>query len=172
MNHWWAGLMGAVLLPMAARSQPTDSIALAVAVFRTAVVHGQLTAHATAVPQVVCLANMVKRPAGDARPWYVAPDSSVVARVREHVPNVVPMSECTVEPLRSVRDPTSLVVHRLSGRRGIVVWMQPPARDNTGALTVDVGYNENGLSAGWWRCAVRRINAEWVVNACRLLGVA
>jgi len=165
-------LLASLSFASVARAQAVDSVALAVAVFRTAVVHGQVTAHGGAVPKVFCLANMVTRPAGDTQPRYVAPDSSVVAGVREHVPNAVPMSECTIEPLRSARDPTSLVVHPLSGRRGIVVWMQPPARDSTGALTVDIGYNENGLSAGWWKCAVRRIDAEWVVNACRLLGVA
>jgi hypothetical protein len=155
-----------------ARGQATDSVAVAVATFRTAIVQGQLTAHGGAVPEVICLANMVQRPRGDAGSRYVAPESAVVARVREHVPTAVPMSECTVEPLRSPRDHTSLVVHPSSGRRGIIVWMQPPARDSTGALAVDIGYYENGLSAGWWTCAVRRINVEWVVNACRLLGVA
>jgi hypothetical protein len=172
MSRWWAGLVCGVLLPTAAHTQATDSVALAVAVFRTAALHGQLASHAGAVPQVICLANAIKRPPGDAGPRYVAPDSAVVARVREHIPTAVSMSECTIEPLRGARDHTSLVVHPSTGRRGIVVWMEPLARDTTGALAVNIGYHENGLSAGWWTCAVRRINSEWVVNACRLLGMA
>lgn len=167
-----AALVGNLVLASVARGQTADSVALAVAVFRTAVVHGQLTAHAGAVPQVICLANMVKRPRGDVGPLYVGPDSTVVARVREHVPNVVSMSECTIEPRRSASDHTSIVVHPMSGRRGIVVWMEPPARDSTGSLKVSIGYLEHGLSAGWWKCAVRRIGSEWVVNACDLLGIA
>jgi hypothetical protein len=106
VNRWWAGLVCSVLLPMAAQSQATDSVALAVAVFRTAALHGQLTSHAGVVPQVICLANMVQRPPGDVRPRYGAPDSAVVARVGEHVPNVVSMSECTIEQRRSPTDHT------------------------------------------------------------------
>jgi hypothetical protein len=172
MNGWWAGLMCGVLLPMTAQSQATDSVAIAVAAFRTAALHGRLTSHAADVPRVICLANMVKRPPGDVGALYVGPDSTVVARVREHVPNVVSMSECTIERRRSARDHTAAVLHPLSGRRGIVVWMEPPARNSSGSLEVSIGYSEHALSGGWWKCAVRRIKSEWVVNACELLGMA
>ena len=167
-----AGTWGLLVIPLLAppaRGQDADSVALAVAVFRAAIVHGQLTAHGGAVPAVICLAQV-----GSRRPTnqFDEPDSAVIARIRERVPVARPMSACLVEPLRSARDNTPLVVERATGRRGIIVWMQAPARNTTGALTVGIGYYEHGLSAADWICAVRRDGTEWIVNACRMTRIS
>jgi hypothetical protein len=171
-------LVGAlVLAPGVSRAQATDpvdhadSIALSVAVFRVAIVHGQLTAHGAAVPEVFCLAmaRFGPSPTGER---FGEPDSTVVARVSEKFSNARPMSACHVDPRSNATDHRSLVVERATERRGIVVWMEPPARDTTGALTVHIGFNENGLSAAYWICAIRRTAQEWVVNACRMIGIS
>ena len=82
------------------------------------------------------------------------------------------MSACRVEPLGSAPRNTSLVVELETGRRGLVIWMEPPKRDSTGALTVHVGYYEHGLSAADWICAVRKAQADWIVKACRMIGIS
>jgi hypothetical protein len=102
----------------------------------------------------------------------VDPDSIVMALVRAHVPEVQPMSACRIEPLRSAADNTSLVVDRASGRRGLVIWMEPPERNSLGVVVARIGYYEHGLSAAEWTCVVRRVNDEWVVNACRMTSIS
>ena len=165
--------------PAAARSQdvfpgaPADRMAVTVATFRTAIVHGQLTAHGDAVPDVLCLAQMVAAAtSAPLRDRLLDPDSAVVALLRERMPNVRPMSACRIEPRRGPRDNTSLVVEQKTGKRGLVIWAEPPERDSKGAIITHIGYYEHGLSAADWVCAVRRINDEWVVNACRMKGIS
>src|SRR4051812_42309399 len=96
-----------LLAPMAGRAQDAfpvtaaDSAAVAVAAFRTAIVHGQLTAHGDAVPDVLCLARMLPVPSpGTFLDRLGEPDSAVVALLRDRVGNVRPMSACSVEPRR------------------------------------------------------------------------
>ena len=174
MRSWAAALIGSLLLaPVATGAQKSrgadsrDSVALAVAVFRTAIVHGQLTAHGGSIPEVLCLA--VAQRVGQR---FGEPDSTVVARVRVQTPTVRPMSACRIDPLRGAADHSSLVVERETGRRGLVIWMDTPKPDSTGALTVHVGYYEHGLSAADWICAVRPGEADWIVNACRMISIS
>ena len=169
MNRWCVAWLASVLLASAARGQAPDSVALAVAVFRTAIVQGQLTAHGGAVPEVLCLARAPwQRPDGKS----ADPDSAVVARIREKTPTARPMSACRVDPLGSAVRNTSLVVERATGRRGLVIWAAPPQADVMGAVTVLIGYYEHGLSAADWSCAVRRAHDEWIVNACTMLRIS
>ena len=170
MTRRCAGLLSSLLFASVARGQGTDSVALGVAVFRTAIVQGQLTAHGGAVPEVLCLA---RSPWHGVGPSSADPDSAVVAQIHTKTPTVRPMSACMVEPLgtNAVRN-TSLVVERATGRRGLVIWAATPQRDSTGALTVRIGYYEHGLSAADWSCAVRQANDEWIVNACRMLSIS
>ena len=156
-----AALLANLALASAARGQATDSVAVAVAAFRAAIVQGQLTAHGGAVPEVLCLA---RSPAGHGN--YTDPDSIVVARIQDQTPTARSFSACRIDPLGSAPRNTSLVVERATGRRGLVIWVGTPERDSTGALTVTVGYYEHGLSAAGWSCAVRRTQDEWFVNAC------
>ena len=100
------------------------------------------------------------------------PDSTVVALVRERSSNVRAMSACRIDPLRSPLDRTSLVVEEKTGRRGLLIWMETAERDKAGAVIVRIGYYEHGLSAADWICAVRRIEGEWVVNGCRMMGIS
>lgn len=161
MRLWAAALLGSLGLASVAHGQATDSVALAVATFRTAIVQGQLTAHGGAIPEVLCLAR-----SSGGRGNYSDPDSIVVARIRVETPSARPFSACRIDPLGSAPRNTSLVVERETGRRGLVIWIDTPQRDSTGALTVAVGYYEHGLSAAGWTCAVRRTQDEWFVNAC------
>ena len=169
MKHWCAGGLASLLFASAACAQATDSVAIAVAAFRTAIVQGQLTAHGGAVPEVLCLARAPwQRPSVE----FTDPDSAVVARIREKTPMARPMSACRVDPLGSADRNTSLVVERATGRRGLVIWAGTPQADVMGAITVLVGYYEHGLSAADWSCAVRRVHGEWIVNACTMLRIS
>ena len=157
-----AALLGNLGLASVAQGQATDSIALTVAVFRAAIVQGQLTAHGGAVPEVLCLARSTVRWGGN----YSDPDSIVVARIQLETPMARPYSACRIDPLDSAPQNTSLVVERATNRRGLVIWAGTPERDSTGKLTVALGYYEHALSAAGWSCAVRRTQDEWFVNAC------
>jgi hypothetical protein len=172
---WRVGLIGCLLhIPIATGAQqsgivaPIDSTALAVAVFRTAIVQGQLTAHGRAIPEVLCLATASRR----AGQRYGEPDSIVVARVREQVQMVRPISACRIDPLQGAPWNTSLVVETATGRRGLVIWVDTPQRDSTGAVTVHIGYYEHGLSGADWMCAVRAGQTDWIVNACRMISIS
>ena len=150
-----------------------DRIAVAVAAFRTAIVHGQLTAHGDAAPDVLCLAAMLPTSSTASLQSRLAePDSSVVALLRERFPAVRPISACRIEPLRGALDNTSLVVERETGKRGLVIWIEPAKRNTVGAVVARLGYYENGFSAADWVCAVRRIDDEWIVNACRMTRIS
>jgi hypothetical protein len=157
-----ATLLGSLGFASVARAQAADSVALTVAMFRTAIVQGQLTAHGGAVPEVLCLARAAAAWGGS----YSDPDSIVVARIQEQTSVARPVSACRIDPLGSAPRNTSLVVERETGRRGLVIWVGTPQRDSSGTLTVAVGYYEHGLSAAGWSCAVRRTQDEWFVNAC------
>ena len=157
-----AALLGNLMIASVARGQATDSVALAVAMFRAAIVQGQLTAHGGAVPEVLCLARSSVQWGGN----YSDPDSIVVARIQQETPTARPFSACRIDPLDSAPRNASLVVERATGRRGLVIWAGTPERNSTGALTVPLGYYEHGLSAAGWSCAVRRTQDEWFVNAC------
>lgn len=170
------GLVASVLVPAlvhaqdVATSERADSTSLFAAIFRVAAVHGQLTSHSDAVPQVICLAR--RGPLAKGAEWisqYASPDSGVVARVRERIANVRPLSECRVEPRSLARDNRSAVTERSTGRRAILIWVNAPQYDAAGELKVRVGYYEHGLSSAEWVCAVRRMEDEWLVNACRLV---
>jgi hypothetical protein len=171
------GLLAFLLMwPLVVRAQSspageaTDSTSLFAAIFRVAAVHGQLTSHSDAVPQVFCLARRDSGVAdGNWMGRLVAPDSVVVARVRERVPKARPLSACRVRPRTSARNNRTAVVERATGRRGILIWAMAPARDVSGALVVRVGYYEHGFSTAEWTCAVRRSDDEWIVNACHML---
>jgi hypothetical protein len=164
MRAGTAALLGSLALASVAGGQATDSVALTVAMFRAAIVQGQLTAHGGAVPEVLCLARSTSSRGVGGN--YSDPDSIVVARVRQQSPTARPVSECRIDPLDSAPHNTSLVIERATGRRGLVIWVGALERDSTGALTVPLGYYEHGLSAAGWSCAVRRTQDEWFVNAC------
>jgi hypothetical protein len=148
---------------------------LAFATFRIAITNGQLTSHGAAAPDVICLSRRASHePSGANRPYSYDPQPAVLARLRRErrTTTLQPGSVCRTEQLGSAPRHTSLVVDTTSGRRGIRVWIDEPVFTAPNVGTIDMGYYEHGLSSAHWQCAVRRLNAKWVVNACQMLSIS
>jgi hypothetical protein len=107
--------------PAAHAQGPTsaaDSLALMQAIYRVAFSNGTQTAHAAALPELVC----VKGQPPNTDPPQVVLDTLQAGRVLL----VRPMSACTIDPRVTARSSTSLVVDTLTGKRGISIAAAAP----------------------------------------------
>jgi hypothetical protein len=169
--------LGAVGQPAVAQGRSpvgaTDTAMMA-AIFRTAVREGLYTAHGANAPALVCIGLAGSAP---LRPDYLErlvdpPITLVRALQRSRTLDIRPSSTCGIERQEGAPRHTSLVADRRTGKRGILVWVQDPLRQPDGTYVVEFGYFEHGLSAGEWKCTVRRRPSGWEVAPCTLLGVA
>ena len=85
---------------------------------------------------------------------------------------VRPQSACALMPRGPARDRTSLVRDTLTDKRGIFVYVNAPEPLADGTRLVRFAYYEHGLSAGEWKCTVRKRDAVWEVARCQLVGIS
>lgn len=97
------------------------------------------------------------------------PSPELLARFEDEAVPVQPVSGCEVDAPKQMEHERSLVRHRVTGARGVILWLAstPAARDSLGT-TIRVGYYENVLSAAGWDCQVRYGAAGWAVITCEL----
>jgi hypothetical protein len=145
------------------------------AVFRTAFREGLYTAHGADTPQLVCVGvdPNTNFEGGDWLRRLVDPPPSVIADLQRGRSILVrPRSACVVLARGSAADRTSRVQDTISGKRGILVYVNMPEQLADSTLAVRFAYYEHGLSAGWWKCTVRRRDSGWEVARCELLGIS
>ena len=155
----------------APRAATTDT-AMRAAILRTAVREGLYTAHGANAPALVCVGLAGGAP---LRPDYLEhladPPITLVKQLqRGRTLDIRPSSACRFS--QGGPRHTSLVVEPRTGKRGILVWIQDPLLQPDGTYSVEFGYFEHRLSAGNWKCTVRRRTSGWEVAPCQLLGVA
>jgi len=172
------GLSALLLVAGTVQAQPaaspvTADTALIAAVLRTAVREALYTAHGAEPPQVVCVAiDTVVAAEGPFK--LIDPPASVIADLQRGRSLLIRASSaCRMLPPEAARRPrTRLIVDGVTGKRGIKVWMRTPQPVGAQTFTVEVGYDEHELSAGWWRCTMRKRAGAWEVAGCQLLGIA
>lgn len=143
-------------------SAADDSLALLIAVYGAAFSNGTRTAHAAALPELVCIRGI-----GPA----VDPPAGVLEAMRRGRTILVrPMSVCRVEPPGADRRQSgnSLVIDTLTGKRGISIHASAPKFDSDSTFSFDTDYYQHGLSAGGFTCIGRRERGTWVVMRCDL----
>ena len=60
----------------------------------------------------------------------------------------------------------------LTDKRGIFVYVNAPEPLADSTRLVRFAYYEHGLSAGWWKCTVRKRDSAWEVARCELVGIS
>ena len=174
----FCGLGALLLVTEPARAQPGASrvradTALIAAILRTAVREALYTAHGAEPPQVVCVAiDTVAAAEGPFK--FVDPPASVLADLqRGRSLPIRASSACRMLPPDAPRRARTPVIEDVkTGKRGIRVWMRTPQSAGPQTFAVKVGYEEHELSAGWWRCTMRKRSGTWEVAGCQLLGIA
>ena len=144
-------------------------------VFRAAFREGLYTAHADARPELVCV-GIDPNPRFEGghlvRP-LVDPPASVVTSLQEGRSTLVrPRSACVLTERATSYPRTSRVQDTISGKRGIFVTVNAPEQLADSTLSVRFSYYEHEVSAGWWKCTVRKRTAGWEVVRCEMLGIS
>lgn len=170
-----ASVLGMLLVfPVAALAQADSSAdaSFEVAAFRTAIRLGERTAYPEPQPRLYCLTRIQVRQPDHAQGARVDPDPATLEALASDFSGVRPNSACFVERMRAPNDPTSLVVERATGRRGIAIWVALPDTTSPGEHRVQIGYYQAGLSAADWDCVLVRRAPGWIVTKCALIRIS
>lgn len=147
------------------RRSATDSLALAVTIYRVAFSNGTQTAHGVAKPELVCVRG---------NPWTADPPLAIVDSLQRGTTHLLrPNSACRQDRPTSAARGVSLVVDTLTGKRGISIAASEPVFSADGTFTFETNYYEHGLSSASWDCSGRRVGPErWEIVACRLTRIS
>lgn len=174
MNGWTLRLLAVAVIGLTAGisgranaqepATPADSISLMIAIYEVALTNGIRTAHAAALPELVCVRGL----GGVGDP----PQAVLDALAKKSALLVRPLSACRIEPLREISS-VSLVVDTLTGKRGISISAGEPKFEPDGSFTVDIGYHQHGLSGASWLCEGRRRSDNgWEMTSCQMRGIS